>query len=203
LVPHILLEELGLPYKLELTAIAEGQTQTQEYLAINPKGRVPALVTEEGEVLTEVPAVAWYVAQQGGNPVLFPRDPLLAARCLEWCNWLSGTLHAIAFGELWRPVRFVDDESHHGAIQAKGRDNVLDGFAYIEHRMADRGWAVGNAYTLVDPYLLVFYRWGNRIGVDMRAGYPGYTRHAERMLQRPAVQRALQQEGIQVWNQAA
>ena len=203
LAPHILLEELGLPYRLELTPVAEGATRTAEYLAINPKGRVPVLMTEQGEVLTEVPAIALYLARQANHPVLFPYDPLAAARCLEWCNWLSGTLHAIAFGELWRPARFTDDAALHAAIQAKGKDNVFEGYTYIEQRMAERDWAVGHAYTLVDPFLLVFYRWGNRIGVDMRAGYPGFTRHAERMLQRSAVQRALQQESINIWEKAA
>jgi glutathione S-transferase len=62
---------------------------------------------------------------------------------------------------------------------------------------------VGQAYTAVDPYLLVFFRWGNRIGIDMRGGYPQWTAHAERVLQRPAVQRVIKQEGINIWDKAA
>src|SRR5690242_15691269 len=123
LAPHILLEELGLPYELELVSIPAGKTKTAEYLAINPKGRVPALVTEEGEVLTEVPAVSWYLAQLGTSPVLFPHNRLAAARCLEWFNWLSGTLHAMAFGQFWNPQRFLSDSNLFPAVKEKGQEN--------------------------------------------------------------------------------
>ena len=200
LAPHILLEEQGAPYKLELISIAEGKTRSPEYLAINPKGRVPVLVTEEGETLTEVPAICWYLAQQTTHPVLFPHNTLAGARVLEWCNWLSGTVHAMAFDQIWRPHRFVTDENLYPPLQAKGRADVLDHFAAIERRLADRDWAVGNAYTFVDAYLLVFFRWGNRIGLDMMKSYPGWTHNAERVAARPAVQRALQQEGIGIWD---
>jgi len=203
LAPHIMLEEIGAPYRLELVSIAEGKTRSAEYLVIDPKGRVPVLITEDGETLTELPAICWYLAQQTMHPALFPHGPLAAARVLEWCNWLSGTVHAMAFGQIWRPQRFVAEEAMHPAVQAKGRADLLEHFASIERRFSERDWAVGHAYTLVDPYLLVFYRWGDRIGLDMRADYPSWTRHAERLLQRPAVQRAVAQEGIQVWNKAA
>ena len=203
LAPHIVLEELGLPYRLELVSIAEGKTRTPEYLAINPKGRVPVLVTEQGEVLTELPAVCWYLSRQSSHPLLFPHDALAAARVLEWCNWLSGTVHAMSFGQIWRPFRFVDGEQFHAPIQAKGRVDVLEHFASIERKLGGRHWAVGNAYSYADPYLLVFYRWGNRIGVDMRKGYAAWTDHAERMQARPAVQRALAQEGVGIWDKAA
>ena len=203
LAPHILLEERGAHYQLELVTIAEGKTQTPEYLAINPKGRVPVLLTEEGEVLTEVAAVSWYIAQQGTGPALFPHSPLLSARCFEWFNWLTSAVHAMAFGQIWRAQRFVTDTALFPAVQEKGRANLLDSFALIERRLTGRHWAVGNAYTAADPYLLVFYRWGNRIGMDMRAGYPHWSAHAERVCDRPAVRRTLQQEGVVVWDKAA
>jgi glutathione S-transferase len=203
LAPHVLLEEIGAPYELELVSIAEGKTRSPEYLAINSKGRVPVLLTEEGEVLTELPAISWYLAQRQASPSLFPHGVLPGARCLEWFNWLSGTLHAMAFGQFWRPQRFVEDQALFPQITAKGRDNILENFAFIERRLTGRNWAVGNAYTVVDPYLLVFFYWGNRIKLDMRCGYPKWTAHAERVLERPAVQRALRQEGVSVWDKAA
>jgi len=200
LAPHIVIEELGLPCQLELTSIPEGRTRAPEYLAINPKGRVPVLVTEEGEVLTEAPGICLYLSQQSNHPLLFPHDKLAAARVLEWCNWLSGTVHAMAFGQIWRPHRFLTDEESYPNLQAKGRADVLDHFAMIEKRLAGRDWSVGNAYTYTDAYLTVFFRWGNRIGLDMRSGYPAWARHAQRVAARPAVQRALQQEGIGIWD---
>ena len=203
LAPHILLEESGLPYTVELTAIADGKQRTPEYLAINPKGRVPALLTEEGEILTEVPAISWYIADAAPAVRLLPQGRLAAARSFEWFNWLSGTVHTMAFGQFWRAHRFLDDEKLFPPLQEKGRKNILDNFAYIEGKLTGRSWAVGNAYTAVDAYLLVFFRWGNRIGIDMRAGYPQWTAQAERVLERPAVQRVIQQEGIKIWDKAA
>ena len=203
MAPHILLEEVGAPYALELVSIAEGRNRSPEYLAINPTGRVPALLTEEGEILTELPAVSWYIAQQSTNPALFPLGHLAAARCFEWFNWLSGTVHAMAFGQFWRPQRFVADEALFPQVKEKGRANILESFAFIEQRLAGRRWAVGNAYTVVDPYLLVFYAWGNRIGLPMRADYGNWTGHAERVEARPAVQRVLSQEGVNLWGKAA
>ncbi len=201
LAPHILLEETGMPY--ELTLMSTDQVRKPEFLSINAKARVPALVTDEGEVLTEVPAISWYITDSATTIRLLPQDRLAAARCFEWFNWLSGTVHTMAFGQFWRMQRFVTDESLFPAVKEKGLANVQDNFAFIENRLKGHSWAVGNAYTAVDAYLLVFYRWGNRIGLDMRAGYPQWTAHAERMLQRPAVQRALQQESINIWDKAA
>lgn len=203
LAPHILLEESGLAYQTELVAIAEGKNRTPEYLAINPKGRVPALLTEEGEILTEVPAIAWYIADAAPALRLLPAGRLAAARYFEWFNWLSGTVHTMAYGQFWRTQRFVDGEQAFPPIKEKGRQNILDHYAYIEGRLKGRSWAVGNAYTAVDAYLLVFFRWGNRIGLDMRAGYPYWTAQAERVLQRPAVQRVLGEERITIWDKAA
>lgn len=200
LAPHIVLEEQGASYQLELVSIAEGKTRTPEYLAINPKGRVPVLVTEEGETLTEVPAICWYLTQRKSHPALFPHSTLAGARVLEWCNWLSGTVHGMSFAQIWRHHRFVTDESMYPAVEAKGRADVLDHFGVIEGRLSGRDWAVGNAYTYVDAYLVVFFRWGNRIGLDMRADYPDWSRHAERVAARPAVQRALQQESVGIWD---
>jgi glutathione S-transferase len=198
LAPHIVLEELGAPYTLELVSVAEGRTQSPDYLRINPKGRVPALAVGD-ELLTEAPAILLYLAMQAGG-ALYPADPMQQARALEWFNWLSGTLHTFAFGQLWRAQRFTAEPSQVDGVIAKGRENIAETFAMIEQKLAGRTWAVGDAYSVVDPYLLVFFRWGNRIGTDMQAQYPAWTAHARRVLERPAVQRALEQEGISVWS---
>ena len=217
MAPHILLEEVGEPYEAELVSISAGKTRSPEFLAINPKGRVPALVTREGEILTEVPAIAWYIAAGAANIKLLPQGGLPLARCFEWFNWLSGTVHTSAFGAYWRAHRFLEDEKLYPPLQQKGRKNILEHYAYIESKLKDRTWAVGDvqggtsaagdrmsgaaqAYTAVDAYLGIFYRWGGRIGLDMRTDYPGWTAHAERLMERPAVQRTLKQEGVTLWD---
>jgi len=195
LAAHILLAEAGVPYELRPTLIAEGATQSPEFLRLNPKGRVPVLV--EGDfVLTELPAICHFIALRHPSARLWPAEPELSARTLEWFNWLSSSVHAVAFAQLWRAHRFVDDSTLHEAVVRKGRQNVLEAFAMIEERLAGRQWAVGDAYSAVDAFLLVLYRWGNRIGESMVQDRPAWTLHTQRMLERPSVTRAFEEEGI-------
>ncbi len=196
LAPHILLEETGADYKLIEVNVQQGKAQEEQFLRVNPKGRVPVLFTSN-QMLTEVPAICWYIGSGGcGSRTLISNDALQQARALEWFNWLSGTLHGIAFGGKWRPQRFVTEQALFSAINARADENLRDGFAYVEQQLIDREWALGNEYSIVDPYLFVFYNWANAIGTDVRMLYPHLYAHAMRMLARPAVQRALQQEGF-------
>jgi glutathione S-transferase len=195
LAPHILLEELGAKYEMEHVSVDEGKTQSPEYLAINPKGRVPALLNDDDELLTELPAICWYLAHETTS-TLFPKNAMLGARCLEWLNWLSGTLHAVAIGQLTRPMRYVHDKALYPKVAEKGMENALANFQFIETQLGGHKWAVNDSYTVVDPCLLVFYRWGNQMRRNMRAHYPKWTQLAERVLDRAAVQRAMEQEGI-------
>lgn len=193
LAPHILLEETGAAYRLVEVNVAQGKTQEAEFLKVNPKGRVPVLAIGD-RVLTEVPAICWYIGATGDG--LIPDDALLRARVLEWFNWLSGTLHAVAFGGKWRPHRFVTDRSLFQAVQSRADENLRDGFSYIEERLTDKQWAVGDHYSIVDPYLFVFYNWANSIGVNVREAYPNWYAHASRVAMRDAVKRARAQEGL-------
>lgn len=199
LAPHIVLEELETDYTLELVSIPEGKTQSPEYLKVNPKGRVPALYVD-GPILTEAPAILFYLGMSDEAKELLPTDTSSLSRCMEWFNWLSGTVHSLAFGQLWRPERFSNDASHYNAISEKARQNIADAFSAIEEKFREKNWAVNEKYSVVDPYILVFYRWGNRIGIDMRTTYPYWTKHALRVVDRPAVLRALQQERISIWD---
>ena len=198
LAPHIVLEEIGADYALECVPVAEGKTQSEAYLAVNAKGRVPTLACDIG-VLTEAPAILFYLGLSHPQAGLLPQDPGLLARAAEWLNWLSGDLHATGFGALWRPHRFTPDADAQAAVSAAATVNIRAAYARIETFFAQARWAVGDTYSCVDSYLLVFYRWGNRIGLDMRAEYPAWTRHAEAVAHRPATIRALAREGISIW----
>lgn len=202
LAPHIALEELGLAYEAAPVLVAQGDNQKPEYLAINPRGRVPALLIRDADgerVLTEVPAILIYLAGLKPQARLLPTAGEPLARAIEWMSWLTSSVHAHAFAQVFRPARFVSDESLHAPLKARGLELLDLAYRDIEQRLQGREWALGADYSLVDAYLLVFYRWGNRVGVDMRARYPRYTRQAEAVVARPAVQRALQQEQIVVW----
>lgn len=198
LAPHIVLEEIGLPYALSLASTSDGTTQSPAYLRLNPKGRVPLLISGDS-ALTEAPAILLQLALSNPQAGLLGQASDDLVRSIEWFNWLSGTVHAVAVRQVWRPESFTQEPSQHAAIIAKGKDNLAAAFAFIEQRMAGRQWAVGDRYSIVDPYLLVFYRWGNRIGLPMRQLYPAWTQHTLRALARPAVTRALAQEAISVW----
>lgn len=207
LAAHIVLEEIGQPYELELISAKDGEmTATAQWKAINPKGRVPALLGVPGRIggaddlLTELHAILVYLARTNPAAGLLPSNPAAEARCIEWMNWLASNVHAMSYGQIWRPRRFIDDERQFPALKAKGEQNVREQYAYIESLLADgREWAVKGGYTVVDPYLLVFYRWGQRIGLDMKNAYPAWTHLTERVVARSAVQRALAKEQIKIF----
>ncbi len=194
LAPHIVLEEVSAPFTLEKLDFASNQQTSSDYLALNPKGRVPLLVDEDFS-LTEAPAILQYIAEKFPEARLLP--PLGTrerARMLEWLNYLSSGVH-IAFSYIMRPHRYTDDASAYPGIIEKGRTVFYNCFRYIEERMPEDGWLVGD-YTVADPYLGTMYRWGNRAGFSMQQDFPRLAAHAERLAARPAVQRALATEGI-------
>lgn len=207
---HIILEEIGAPYELQLISslgATEGKmTATSDWKAVNPKGRVPALLGVPGRIggaenlLTELHAILIYLARTHASVGLLPAEPAGEARCIEWMNWLASNVHAMSYGQIWRPSRFTANASDIPGVQAKGEQNVRDQYAYIEILLADgREWAVPSGYTVVDAYLLVFYYWGHRIGLEMRTRYPVWTQLTERVVARPAVRRVLVNEEINVF----
>jgi glutathione S-transferase len=203
LAPHIILEEIGVPFTLQLVSTDTGQSRTPEFRRINPKGRVPVLATGT-RVLTEAPAILFDLALAHPSAGLLPGGPDGLVRALEWFNWLSGTVHAVAVRQIWRPDQFssadlTTDPAQRAAIVAKGHEHLAAAFTLINERRMSRDWAVGPHYSIVDAYLLVFYRWGNRMGLPMRDRYPVWTQHTLRIIDRPAIQRALASEGISVW----
>lgn len=196
---HIALQEAKAAYALQLVDLSTRAHYRPEYLAINPKARVPALdISGQARVLTELPAILVHVAQQHPQAGLLPADdPVQTARCLEWLAWLSGWVHSAGYGAIWRPERFSSNADHYDGIRAQGRRTVVDAYAAIEQQFADgRPHALASGYSVVDPFLLVLYRWGNRIGLDMHADCPAWSAASANLAQRPAVQAVLQREGV-------
>ncbi len=196
LAPHIVLEEIGAPFEAKRVMIAEGEHRSPDYLAINPHGRVPAL-TDGDFTLTEGPAILAYLGHR------FPEAGLLdladvgrLGRTQELLNFFSSGVH-VAFAQVWRAERFAASEAARAEVVAAGRAAVETCFVELETLAAEGRWVVGGRYSIADPYMLVFYRWGTRIGLDMTAR-PGWTRHKEAMLARPAVRRALVTEEIEI-----
>ena len=193
LVTHIALEESGAEFEPVRVTLAQAEHLKPEYLDINPHARVPALATGHG-VVTENIAILNLIADLFGKDGSVPRDdPYAAARCNELLGWFASTVH-ISFAQIWRAARFTRDENIHPAIVGGGRENIESQFAEIE-ALSGEGWLAGGRFTAADAYALTFFRWGRRIGMDM-AAFPRWAAHLERLLDRPAVQRVLEREGL-------
>lgn len=193
LAAHIVLEELGLAYEAVRISTADGAQRSPEYLEINPRGRVPALAVD-GKVLVEnVAILAWL---GGGFPDrgLWPAKTWEQAQALSFMAWLADTVHP-AFAHFYRPERYVEGAACRDAVKAAGRESFGDCLAEVDRLVAGKRWALGARFSVVDAYLLVFYRWGNRMGYPVRR-LANYTALADRVLARPAVKRVLADEGI-------
>ena len=192
---HIALEESGLDYDIELVKIREGRHLTEEYLRINPWGKIPALRIDD-EVLTEAQAILSYIGDTSANNLLPRNDALARARAHEWMNFLTATVH-IAFRPLFKPQYLIGDESLYPKLRDVGIPNLKNTLLEVDRRLENRDWALGDSYSVVDPYLLVFWIWSQRDDVVPHvADMPNWRAHAERMFNRPATWRCLNIEGV-------
>jgi glutathione S-transferase len=185
----IALEEGGLAYEPKRVETSKGENLAPEYLSINPKGRVPSMVTDRG-VLTETPAILAYVAQVASSARLAPLDDFFAfGRMQAFNNYLCSTVHVNhAHGR--RGSRWSDDAAAIETMKAKVSRTMADSFALIEDKMIAGPWVLGEGYSVADGYLFTMTRWLDGDGVD-RSRFPKVSSHYDRMLQRPAVQQAL------------
>ncbi|WP_133649044.1 glutathione S-transferase family protein [Paraburkholderia flava] len=194
--PHVILNELGASFELVHVSIRDGATQTAEFKRLNPKGKLPVLHTGP-DVLTESSAILLYLALSRPERALLPDSPMGIARAVEWMNWLAAVL-AGTVGPNFHPSRFTNDPNAHDSIRQKGRESILPVYTQIDDRLSHGDWALGEHYSIVDPMLLIFFKWGNMLKLNMQQ-FEHWSAHVERMLQRPAVQAALQTENISVW----
>jgi glutathione S-transferase len=198
LAAHIALREAGLRFELRRTAIAQGEHLRPEYLAVNPRGRIPTLVIR-GTPVTELSAILGWIASRSRG-LMPPRGTLEVLQCAEWLAWFTSAVH-ISFALIWRGARFLDDADLHPLLRNKGLATLRQQLGEIEARLAAHDYLVADRYSVADCNALVFYRWASRVGFDVRSAFPAWTRHAERLLERPAVRAALQVEDIEIWAQ--
>jgi glutathione S-transferase len=196
--PHIVLEEIGVSYKTVMMSRGHPETKSAAFRQVNRKGRIPVLIAE-GFHLTEAPAILLHLGLTNPAAGLMGSDTESMVRAVEWTNWLSGTVHAVAVRMVWKADYFLPDASTHGPLIERGMEHLLSAFALVEDKMQGRRYALGDTYSVVDPYLLVFFRWGNLMRIDMKGQYPAWTEHARRLEARDAVQRTIAQEGISIW----
>lgn len=198
LAAHIALREAELPFGLRRVMIAKGEHVAPEYLAVNPRGRIPALVID-GTPVTELSAILGWIADRAPH-LAPPRGTLTSAQCAEWLGWFTSAVHT-SFALVWRGSRFLDDADLHPMLRERGLATLRQQFAEIEACLAARDYLVADRYSVADCNVLVFYRWATRVGFDVRRDYPAWTRHAERLVRRPAVRAAIEIEQIEIWAQ--
>jgi glutathione S-transferase len=203
LVAHVLLRELGIPFKAVpmtynfkercISGSEDGRITREEYLKIHPQGYCPAL-TVDGDNITENPAILSYIASLAPERGLAGKEGLDRARVIQWLAFLSGTMHGYAYGMFFAPQRFTDDKARFDAIQQKGRDKVVEINALIEKMLGGREFPVGDAETLADYNLYLFYRWGVERGFDM-SPYKSFERIARRVEKKESVKETVKVEG--------
>ena len=193
LASHCAIEEVGIPYEAQRVNLAQGEQRTPEYQKINPRGRVPALLIGDN-VLTENVGILTYLG--GGYPdaKIWPQKTWDQAKLVSTMAWLSNTVHP-AYGHYVRTERYVDDESAKEAVKQKGIASFRGYLEEIDRLLAGQKWAIANQYTVADPYLLVFYRWGNRAKLPVK-DLKNYTRLVDKVMARPAVKKVMAEEGI-------
>ncbi|NJO34128.1 MAG: glutathione S-transferase [Rhodospirillales bacterium] len=193
LASHIALEEAGATFTATRVDFSRNEQQQPEYLAINPKGRVPALVTDRG-ILTENPAILAFIAQIYPDAKLAPvRDPFAFAQVQAFNSYLASTVH-VAHAHGRRGYRWAGEQSSFDDMKRKLPEVMTACFDLIEREMFKGPWAMGEAYSICDPYLFTLSDWLESDGVDPKR-FPKVHDHRTRMHERPAVKRALAQEG--------
>lgn len=194
LATHISLELAGAQYETTKLDFKENQQNSTAYLSINPKGRVPALVTEHG-ILTETPALLLYLAQRYPEANLAPlSDPFALAQMQSVNNWFCSTVHVNhAHGP--RGSRWADDPEAQKSMKAKVAQNMTDYATLIESEVLSGPWVMGNHFTIADPYLFTMTSWMDGDGVDM-AEFPKIRDHYQRMLELPAVKKVAPLHGM-------
>ena len=191
LATHIALEEAGAAFTPKVTSTRKGMQKTPEYLALNPKGKVPLLVVD-GAPLSENVAIMSYLNRAYPAAKLLPAgDPLKEAQALSFIAWCASGIHPV-MSRFFGPQRFCDlpdaaDNVKNLAVEANAAN-----FALVEKQLAGKEWLFGE-WSVADGYIFVFMRWAQALKLDVSA-FPNYVKHFERMQARPAVQRALARE---------
>ena len=192
LASHIALEDAGASYELRRISFKTAEQQSPSYVAINPKARVPALVTPRG-VLTETPAMLAFIAQSFPDARLAPLDdPFVFAEIQAVNSYLCSTVH-VAHAHRMRGYRWTDDPAAIVALQKKVPQSVTACFEMIEHHMLRGPWVMGDIYTIADPYLFTLAQWVESDGVDL-ARIPRVIEHRARMTERANVKKAIAAE---------
>ena len=189
LAPHIVAREAGVPVDLVKVDLAEKTTQAgEDYRVINPKGSIPALLFDDGAVLTEGAVISQFIADQAPEAKLLPpAGTLQRYRALEWLNFVATELHK-SFGPLWRKETPAE-------MRTLVKDMLGKKFGLIDRHLASQPYLLGDDFCVADAYAFTILSWAPVVGIDL-AEWPELKSYIERIAARPHVRAALKAEGL-------
>lgn len=191
LSPHIVLRETGLPFELvQVDNRAKKTRNGEDFWAINPKGMVPTLALDDGQFLTEGPAIVQYVADRKPEAGLVPpAGTMQRYRVIEWLNYVTSEMH-----KGFSPIFRANTPENYKPV---ARENLATRLAYLDKHLVDRPYLTGDTYTIADTYLFVTLTWAARASIDISI-YPNVKAFFDRVLARPKVQEAMKAEGLKI-----
>lgn len=185
---RILLEEIGVPYQLALVDLSTGQQRDPAFLAVNPKGRVPALLRDDGTVLTEFQAIALWLAWSFPEAELLPREPDAAARVVEALEFIVGTVHMRGFALAFMPGKFVSLPAAQEELRAHGLKVMSEGLGHVSKSLGGAQWLSGSRPGVADAALFYVTSWAKAFNMDLPVELNAFF---DRMLKRQSVIRAI------------
>jgi glutathione S-transferase len=188
---HIILEELEASFEVTIVNLPAGDHFKPEYVAINPKSTIPALIRPDGSVLTEAPAIAYWLGRQHPRAGLWPTGLTEETCALETMSYVVNTLHGQGFARIFVPQSFSRDTAGHDAVLTLGRNIINNGFAILNDRLSPDSYVAGE-FSVADPILFYVLFWADRVNILLP---PTLLAHYRRMLKRRAVQLVLREEG--------
>jgi len=197
LAVHCALERIGAPFTLERVDLKGGAQNHPDYLAINPRARVPTLV-DGSHRLSEVLAILLYLERRFPEAQLFPAEAWARGAALEWMSFLSSTMHPL-YRAFWRTYWFADEGHAHPPIRETSAKRILSAIGELDAAVAGRDALVGAAPTAADYYALVFAQWTFRAFAAEAERFVGLRRYVESLARHPPVERAVTSEGIRLF----
>lgn len=188
---HFALEQAGADYRAERVVLSANEQRSDRYLAVNPRGRIPALAVK-GQVISETMAILTWIDDYSPAAGLLPRGGVARAKAYELMSWFASGLH-ISFAQNFRSERFTSNERAAEALRLDACMHVLAAFAEMESRYQASEWLLESGFCIVDVYACVFWRWAPRLEIDTSA-FPAWTERVLQVLAMPAAQRVIATE---------
>lgn len=188
---HIILEECDIVFEAYIVNLMEGDQNSEEFLSINPKASIPALVREDGTSLTDYVAIAWWLAKSYPKAGLLPEDLEGQTRILELVSYVVSTIHMQGFARIFTTDKFTPGENNFDQVKEQGKEIILKAFNVIENTLNDTGYVNGN-FSIADATLFYVEFWAVKTGIELPEKC---MKHYQLMLNRMSVRQVLIEEG--------